>query len=222
MFNWSKRSAEPSRRSQISEPGIRSGDLERVQAKLGDRLAESVHLYLVHNRCRLILSRPRKSKFGDFRALQGTFSISVNRDLNPYRFALTLFHELAHLHTYSQFKGKVHPHGPEWKASYREMLDSYGVEQLFQRDPELHAVYQEERNNPRAQAGLHGIKEEVLGRFDPPDHRSTLLELPEGQRFTFRGKEYIKLKEQRSRALCIRTQDQRKYTISLSARVEIG
>lgn len=221
MFNWSKRSAGPLRRSPISEPGVRPADMEVLRAKLGDALAESVLDYLIDRGCTLVLSRPRKSKFGDFRAGPSGYRISVNKDLNPFRFALTLFHELAHLQVYGIHKGKVQPHGEEWKQAYRELLDSYSVETLFARDPELLAVYRAERSHPRAQAGLHGLKEEVLGQFDPPDDRCMLSELVEGQRFVFRGKEYIKLKSQRSRALCVRTQDNRRYTISLAARVDI-
>ena len=47
------------------------------------------------------LSKPRKSKLGDFRAQKnGETSISINNDLKPDPFLFTLLHEIAHYHVY--------------------------------------------------------------------------------------------------------------------------
>ena len=40
----------------------------------------------------------RQTKHGDFRKLpNGRFQITINNNLNPYQFLLTLIHEIAHL-----------------------------------------------------------------------------------------------------------------------------
>ena len=60
----------------------------------------------------------RQTKHGDFRKLpNGRFQITVNNNLNPYQFLLTLVHEIAHHVTHQKF-GIVQAHGKEWKTVF--------------------------------------------------------------------------------------------------------
>ena len=68
------------------------------------------------------LSKPRKTKIGDFKVVNGNFIISINNDLNQYSFLITLVHELAHAYVYKDYKNNVQPHGLEWKQIFKDML----------------------------------------------------------------------------------------------------
>lgn len=73
---------------------------------------------------RLKISKPRKSKLGDFRFPQNGElpSISVNADLNSGEFLLTLVHELAHYVVFLEHGRMVSPHGKEWKQTFRRLF----------------------------------------------------------------------------------------------------
>jgi len=73
----------------------------------------------------LTIAKARSSKLGDFRPpnpKKPYYRISVNHNLNPYEFLITLVHEIAHLVTYDAFGRKVEPHGTEWKNNYIQLL----------------------------------------------------------------------------------------------------
>src|SRR6185295_15910601 len=64
----------------------------------------------------LTITNTRQSVFGDYRWPQGTkgHRISVNGDLNPYAFLITLVHEMAHLTSWERYRNTVSSHGKEW------------------------------------------------------------------------------------------------------------
>lgn len=68
------------------------------------------------------IAAPRATRFGDFCAKDGVLAISVNGDLPPFMFAFVFWHELAHLLVFKTYKGKVLPHGKEWKKSFGDLL----------------------------------------------------------------------------------------------------
>ena len=54
-----------------------------------------VHLKIVNE---------RKTRHGDYRKMpDGTLQITINANLNPYRFLITLIHEIAHLKAFQEF-----------------------------------------------------------------------------------------------------------------------
>ena len=72
---------------------------------------------------KFILKRSRLTKLGDFRVnrASGQYSVSVNRDLNPYQFLITFIHELAHLKVAEDHPRSVKSHGAEWKNAFKEL-----------------------------------------------------------------------------------------------------
>ena len=85
-------------------------------------------------KCEFKISRNRNSKFGDYRAPHAGkgHRISVNYDLNAYAFLVTTVHEFAHLHTWNEHKHKAKPHGAEWKANFKKMMQPFFDQQVFE------------------------------------------------------------------------------------------
>ena len=58
----------------------------------------------------LVITNPRSTKFGDYRPPQrgsNYHRISVNGDLNPFQFLVTLLHEIAHLIAWERHKNRL-------------------------------------------------------------------------------------------------------------------
>ena len=94
----------------------------------------TIHLSITHE---------RKSVLGDYRPPFKEIShhrISINGNLNPYSFLVTLLHELAHMLTFIQYGHKVSPHGTEWKNQFKHVLVPFLGKSYFPKDIE-HAIY---------------------------------------------------------------------------------
>ena len=89
--------------------------MAQLQDYLPPGTYEAVLDYLRQFRVHLTVARERKSILGDYRhrTHQDNHRISVNGNLNPYSFLITLLHELAHLLTFEQFGNNVLSHGKE-------------------------------------------------------------------------------------------------------------
>lgn len=71
------------------------------------------------------VARSRVTKTGDFRPSLNKYvdhRISVNYDLDPYAFLLTLTHEIAHLLNWKVNRRRVSPHGAEWQVYYKKLV----------------------------------------------------------------------------------------------------
>ncbi|MBR9859936.1 SprT family zinc-dependent metalloprotease [bacterium] len=161
----------------------------------------------------------RKSKRGDFRVKGKHLLITVNRDPNIYRFIITLVHELAHLKTYKEYKLKVKPHGDEWKGNHRQLFYHFDLLKLFQGNPELEEVLDNELENPSACSGINLDLEKKLIVHDLNTDQVFLDDLPEDAVFEFRSVIYRKLETRRTRVLCLNLKNSRKYTISKASTV---
>ena len=66
---------------------------------------------------------PRRTKLGDYRLPLGAKPprITVNNDLNPYAFLVTLVHEFAHHATFLRER-HAQPHGHEWRMEYQRLM----------------------------------------------------------------------------------------------------
>jgi len=68
---------------------------------------------------------PRKSIHGSYRlpTAQRKHFITVNNNLNPYAFLITLLHEIAHAHAWLNHKAKGHQKA--WKNCFKQLLDNF-------------------------------------------------------------------------------------------------
>ena len=98
--------------------------LKELARYLPDGSFDYVVKYLYQYKVHLTVAKSRKSVLGDYRHAHhgNNHRISVNGNLNPYEFLITLLHELAHLLTFEQYRNRVESHGKEWKATYSRLL----------------------------------------------------------------------------------------------------
>ncbi|CAI8385772.1 MAG: Uncharacterised protein [Owenweeksia sp. TMED14] len=83
----------------------------------------------------IIISKPRSSKWGDFRCtIGGETTISINIDLNEESFLITLLHEMAHAQVHSWDNKYAKAHGKEWKKRFQHLLIPFINSNVFNDD----------------------------------------------------------------------------------------
>lgn len=196
------------------------GILEYLEKHVPTHKASQIVQYLAESKCRFKISKPRKTKRGDFRQSGNNLSISVNHDTNSFRFLFTLVHEIAHLKTYLDHGNRIKPHGDEWKRNFEELFYHFQMEDEFGQDEAMLLVIKNELKSPKACSGVNLAVEKAFTPYD--DISGTYLdELPPGENFEFRGHRYQKLESRRTRVMCLNLTNNRKYTINKAALVEV-
>ncbi|TCJ17587.1 hypothetical protein EPD60_05175 [Flaviaesturariibacter flavus] len=145
---------------------------------------EPVAVYLQQYHVHLTVTRARKSVLGDYRHRfrDQNHRISVNGNLNPYAFLITLLHELAHLLTFEEFGNRVSPHGAEWKRTFGGLLAQFIQHHVFPDD--IRAALLRSINNPAASSCADELLLRTLRRYDPQREGVVLIEsLPPGALF---------------------------------------
>ena len=165
---------------------------------------EEVIDYLQKYKVQLTITRARRSILGDYRNAHGgkNHRISVNGNLNPYSFLITLLHELAHLVTYEVYKHRVAPHGREWKDNYAIILSSFLSKHIFPAD--IATELKNSLHNPGASSCSEPGLMRVLKRYDKDQTGLHLVEnVQPGQWFVTRDNKVYKMeKKMRTRFLC--------------------
>ena len=192
-----------------------------LESILGLERTQVIGEYLQAHSCELILCKARKTKLGDFRVKGVQKRIKINNNLNPYRFTITLIHEIAHLKTYYEKGWRCKPHGEEWKNNYRQLLDIWRIEELFDATAPLKSLFFQEHKQPSTCSGTHKEKEAVLREYDVDQSGIQLGDLENGMSFYFKGVAYQKIKDRRTRSLCLRESNQKMYTIHQASQVEL-
>jgi SprT protein len=190
--------------------------LEYLRQFIPGEAAALVLEYLNHYQVHLTITRERKSVLGDYRhaTTSSNHRISVNGNLNPYSFLITLIHELAHLVTFMEFGNKVQSHGKEWKGVYRKMLEDFFRLSVFPKDI-LAALKKNLHDLPASSCADEGLMR-ILKRYDKNPDRSLMVEqIPEGQCFTLEDKRiFRKGKKLRKRYQCVEVATGKLYLFS--------
>ncbi len=181
---------------------------------------EAVCDIIVSHPCHIVISKPRKTKLGDFRAnhFQGRHQISVNKDLNPYSFLITLVHEYAHLTTFENWGRKVKPHGLEWKSEFRNLLLPFFSLNIFPKDVE--SALANYLKNPKASSGSDLNLHRALMKHNQSCDELHLEGLQFGEIFVFRNKTYTKGERLRKRYKCQEMASRKHYLFNPLTPVE--
>ncbi|HET7897121.1 MAG TPA: SprT-like domain-containing protein [Flavisolibacter sp.] len=194
----------------------REAPIHALQEYLPPNTFEPVLHYLQYYKVHLTVARERKSILGDYRHRHGqhTHRISVNGNLNPYAFLVTLLHELAHLLTFEKWGNKVAAHGKEWKAVFGQLLAQFIEHDVFPHD--IKQVLLESLHNPAASSCADEALLRILKKYD--EKKSNILfveEVPSGALFqTHDGRVFQKGERIRKRFRCVEVATQRLYLFS--------
>lgn len=175
-----------------------------------------VENYLRHYKVHLTITRERASVLGDYRhAIHGkNHRISVNGNLNPYAFLITLLHELAHLLTFDLYGNRVASHGREWKHQFALLLKYFLQSDIFPGD--IRQTLEQSLHNPAASSCADDNLTRVLRRYDTRNNGLCLVEeIEPGGLFLIKGARLFKRGEKiRKRYQCTEIQTGRIYLFS--------
>ena len=184
---------------------------------------EEVAHYLLHYKVQLTITRERKSVLGDYRNshLDKNHRISVNGNLNPYAFLITLLHELAHLFTYERYGHRVQAHGQEWKNEFSKILAHFLEKSIFPAD--IQQTLFKTLQNPAASSCADTSLLRVLHQYDKKKEGVILIEaLPTGAMFKIKGGRIFRKEEKvRKRFKCKEVATGKMYLFSPVYEVEV-
>ena len=172
-----------------------------------------VHLKVVNERV---------TRHGDYRRLSnGKHQITVNANLNKYRFLITLVHEIAHLLAFEKYGRGIKPHGKEWKYTFQHLMLPFLRPEVF--PAKLLPLLAKHFKNPKASSSTDAVLSVALKQYDEQHlDKSYVFELPLGSVFRlYNGKMYTKGKKRVKRYECVEMNTGRLFLFQPNAEVEL-
>ena len=178
---------------------------------------------------RFLVVKPRRTRLGDFRVFPNNQTqITVNVNLNSYAFLITYVHEVAHAVVNQQFKlgrrSHIRPHGRAWQTAFQQLMQPLLTEAVFPQ-----AILEPLRqylSKPAATTSANPSLVLALQQADPRPTTNLVLnqlilrDVPEGERFQFAKKTYIRGTLRRTRVVCKEVTSGKSYAILAHAWVE--
>lgn len=177
-----------------------------------------IRLHGVH----LKVVRQRATRHGDYRRLpDGRHQITVNASSNPYRFLITLIHEIAHLVAFQQYGTRIKPHGREWKGTFQKLMLPFLRPEIF--PDRMLPVLAHHFRNPRASSSTDTALSLALAAYDEKDGSlNYIYQVPEGGTFRWNnGRIFLRGARQRKRYQCMEVATGKLYLFQPHAQVEL-
>lgn len=195
---------------------------ETLSKYLPEHAVKPVFELIVANEVHLKIVNERVTRHGDYRkGLSGKHEITVNANLNKYRFLITLVHEIAHLAAFEKYGRTIKPHGNEWKLTFQQLMLSFIRPEIFP-----HSVLPLIANhfrNPTASSDTDARLAYALKQFDErkPDIHF-VHEVPSGSLFRIKNGRIFQKKGLRvKRYECLEVKTGKLYLFNANAEVEI-
>jgi SprT protein len=182
---------------------------------------DQVAQLLLHDNLVVKIKKERKTRHGDYRRLpNGKHQITINSNLNTYRFLITLIHEIAHFEAYKTYGKTIKPHGPEWKSVFQHLMLPFIRPEIFPND--VLALLAMHFKNPKASSDSDPVLALKLKQYDAPNGKTFIFEVPEGATFRlYNGKLFQKGSKRRTRFECTELASGRLYVFNPNAEVEL-
>ena len=173
-----------------------------------------------NNNVDLKLVNERVTRHGDYRKLSnGKHRITINKNLNEFRFLITLVHEIAHLEAFKAYGKLIKPHGKEWKNTFQRLMLPLLNPEIFPQD--LLPIVAIHFKNPKASSDTDSDLSLALKQFDPPNDKNFIFEIPMGEKFRlYNGKVFERGKKRVKRFECLELATGRMYLFNPNAEVE--
>ncbi|MDR1879252.1 MAG: SprT-like domain-containing protein [Bacteroidales bacterium] len=199
-------------------------DKDSLKKYIPEKAVDDMYDLLIAFPVHLKIVKSRKQIRGSYRRpLQNTIfhQITINNDLNPYVFLITLLHEMAHLHAWAYHRHARH--GKTWKNCFRLLIMQFLMGDVFPDDIRI-ALLDHLQNVLSSDAkDIHLTK--ILQKYDVPSAQSdnlTLLEdLPQGSVFSYGTKIMEKKQLRRKYYLCRDVNTNRLYTFHPLVKVDL-
>lgn len=164
----------------------------------------------------------RQTRHGDYRrGAGGKHEITVNANLNRYRFLITLVHEIAHLAAFERFGRNIKPHGNEWKMTFQRLMAPFIRPEIF--PASVLPLVARHFRNPTASSDTDAHLSRALKSFDerkPDTHY--IFEVPNGGFFRIKGgRVFEKVGLRVKRYQCVEVATGRIFLFNANAEVEI-
>lgn len=193
---------------------------EVLQKYLPSHGVAPVFKMVEEHRIHLKIVNERVTRHGDYRRMPGgVHQITVNANLNKFRFLITLIHEIAHLVAFERFGRNIKPHGREWKFTFQELMLPYIRPEIF---PEhLLPLIARHFKNPKASSDTDAHLSVALKKFDPENDKNYIFEVPAGGLFRiYNGRVFKRGQKLRKRYECLEVSSGKIYLFQPNAQVE--
>jgi len=195
--------------------------LNTLQKYIPEQAVSQVLSLLQHDNLSVLMKKERKTRHGDYKRLpSGKHQITINSNLNNYRFLITLIHEIAHFEVYKAYGKTIKPHGLEWKYTFQRLMLPFLNPEVFPN--ELLPLLANHFKNPKASSDTDVKLSLALKQFDEPNDKTYIFEVPFGNKFKlYNGKVYIKKNKRVKRYECVEVKTGRMYLFNPNAEVEV-
>ena len=194
--------------------------MQELSTYIPKEATTQIYNWLNTYNCQIKITKPRQTKLGDYRCPQNGKGhiISINNNLNPYAFLITLTHEIAHMIVWEKYQNKVLPHGTEWKNMFQKLMLNFLP--IFPQD--ILTALAKHLKNPKASSS-RDVELTIALRTYNPHQMITVSDIPIGSTFSIAsGERFIKLKKLRKRYKCRAERNNRLYLFSPTAEVTLG
>ena len=167
------------------------------------------------------IKKERKTRHGDYRQLpNGKHQITVNSNLNSYRFLITLIHEIAHFEAYKTYERSIKPHGKEWKQTFQHLMLPFLRPEIF--PLELLPLLAKHFKNPKASSDTDVPLAFALKQFDESNDKHYVFEVALNQTFKlYNGRVFKRGNKRRKRYECVEVNSGKLYLFNPNAEVEV-
>ncbi|WPY99087.1 SprT-like domain-containing protein [Christiangramia sp. OXR-203] len=188
-----------------------------LPAKAVEPISEMIRLHSVH----LKIVNERVTRHGDYRRMpDGSQQITINSNLNKYRFLITTVHEIAHLVAFEKYGRSIKPHGQEWKHCFRSLMLPFIRPEVF--PGSLLPVIANHFRNPKASSDTDAHLSVALKSYDPENDKNYVFEIPSGSIFRIHnGKTFKKGARKVKRFECLEIDTGRIYLFQPNAEVQL-
>ena len=195
---------------------------ETLSKYIPEHAVKPIFELIVENQVHLKIVNERQTRHGDYRkAVNGKHEITVNANLNKYRFLITLIHEIAHLVAFEKYNRNIKPHGTEWKLTFQQLMLPFIRPEIFPHSVlSLVAIH---FRNPSASSDTDARLAFALKQFD--ERKSDVYfihEVPNGSKFRIQNGRIFQKKGLRvKRYECFEISTGRLFLFNANAEVEI-
>jgi hypothetical protein len=174
-----------------------------------------------NNNVHLKIVNERVTRHGDYRKdLTGKHQITVNSNLNKYRFLMTLVHEISHLVAFEKFGRRIKPHGNEWKYSFQHLMVPFINPSIFPN--EILPLLANHFKNPTASSDSDSKLALAFKKYDAENDNHYVFQIPINSTFRIKnGKIFKKIGLRTKRFECLEISSGKLYLFNPNAEVEL-